>query len=60
MFWLAAEHLNGIGVAVKQKTNQFIKPVDRGIGLRVYDLLKIREAEDIAFAVHRTTSNINI
>ena len=47
-------------VAVKQKTNQFIKPVDRGIGLRVYDLLKIREAEDVAFAVYRTASNINI
>lgn len=60
MLGITAKQLDRIGVAIDEQLNQLVETVDDGICLGVDKLFEVCHAENVASAVHRTASNINI
>ena len=54
------QDLDGIRVAVQQKTNQLIKTIDHRIRLPVLKLLKRRKPQDIRRQVQRHAAKVDV
>ena len=57
---LAAQQLNGIGVAADQQREQLVEGVHRGVRLCVHHLLKLTHTQQVCFAVQSTAPDVDV
>jgi len=60
VFRIAAQQLDGIGVAADEQGQQLVEGVHGGVRLRIHHLLKIAHTQQVGLAVQSTAPDINI
>ena len=60
MLRLAAQQLDGVGVAAGQQGEQLVEGVHCGIRLCVHHLLKVTHTQQVGLAVQGTASDVNV